>query len=99
MQLPVCPLANARHHTLLHSACLPPCRVCPLACTMPPPVCPPPPPHPLPPAAIEGRNNQLELHSRNNQKLLTALEGLMDRLTLPEGAERALQARDITSSK
>lgn len=53
----------------------------------------------LRPAAIEDRNNQLELHSRNNQKLLGALEGLVGRLALDEGAERALQARAITSSR
>ena len=51
------------------------------------------------PAAIEGRNNQLERHSRNNQALLAALEQLVGRLALPEGAERALQARDVTAAK
>jgi len=49
--------------------------------------------------AIEDRNNQLELHSRNNQKLLGALEGLVGRLSLPDSAERALQVRDIGASK
>ncbi|PRW58682.1 exocyst complex component SEC3A [Chlorella sorokiniana] len=49
-------------------------------------------------AAIEDRNNQLELHSRNNQKLLVALEGLVGRLALSEGAERALGARAITTA-
>jgi hypothetical protein len=50
-------------------------------------------------AAIEGRNNQLERHSRNNQKLLAALEGLVERLSLPDDVERALNARDITPAK
>ena len=52
-----------------------------------------------PPAAIEERNNQLELHSRNNHRLLGALEGLVARLTLPDSAERALGAREVTPSK
>lgn len=50
-------------------------------------------------AAIEERNNQLERHSRNNQKLLSALEGLVDRLTLPPAAEAALQANSISAAK
>ncbi|KAI3433569.1 hypothetical protein D9Q98_003380 [Chlorella vulgaris] len=49
-------------------------------------------------AAIEERNNQLERHSRNNQKLLSALEGLVDRLTLPPAAEAALQANSISAA-
>lgn len=50
-----------------------------------------------PPAltAIEDRNNQLELHSRNNQKLLATLEALVGRLTLPDSAERVLSAREV----
>lgn len=50
-------------------------------------------------AAIEDRNNQLELHSRNNQKLLATLEALVGRLALPESAERVLTAREVTAAK
>lgn len=53
----------------------------------------------MPLAAIEDRNNQLELHSRNNQKLLVALEGLVGRMALSEEAERALGARAITAAR
>ncbi|KAL4419022.1 hypothetical protein ABPG77_010009, partial [Micractinium sp. CCAP 211/92] len=49
-------------------------------------------------AAIEDRNNQLELHSRNNQKLLATLEALVGRLALPEGAERVLGAREVNAA-
>eukprot|EP00891_Asterochloris_glomerata_P003138 jgi/Astpho2/3138/Aster-03421 len=41
-------------------------------------------------AAIEARNNRLELQARNNSKLLVALEELLDRLTLPEDTEQLL---------
>ena len=42
-------------------------------------------------AAIEDRNNRLELHSRNNQRLLDTLEGLVGCLTLSERTEEVLR--------
>ncbi|KAK9813236.1 hypothetical protein WJX72_011232 [[Myrmecia] bisecta] len=47
-------------------------------------------------AAIEARNNRLELQTRNNSKLLGALEGLLQRLMLPDATERALVQADFT---
>lgn len=66
-----------------------------MGCLASNPCCPPRPGI----AAIEDRNNQLELHSRNNQKLLATLEALVGRLALPESAERVLTAREVTAAK
>ena len=49
-------------------------------------------------AAIEARNNSLELQARNNAKLLAALEALLERLHLPVNVERALTSATFTSA-
>ncbi|KAK9820749.1 hypothetical protein WJX74_010160 [Apatococcus lobatus] len=49
-------------------------------------------------AAIEARNNSLELQARNNAKLLAALETLLERLHLPQNVERALTSATFTSA-
>ena len=56
---------------------------------------------PLPPpcAAIEGRNNQLELHSRNSAKLMGALEGLVGQLELKGGTEETLRGRELAPAR
>ena len=45
-------------------------------------------------AAIEARNNRLELQTRNNGKLLETLEWLLAKLQLSPAVERAL--RDLS---
>eukprot|EP00887_Chlorella_sp_A99_P005461 scaffold1.g5461.t1 len=47
---------------------------------------------------IEARNNALELHSRNNGRLLGALADLVGRLSLPPAAEDLLRAREIAAA-
>ncbi|DBB03251.1 TPA: hypothetical protein ACH3X3_010647 [Trebouxia sp. C0006] len=46
-------------------------------------------------AAIEARNNRLELQTRNNGKLMTALEEVLSRLDLPEDTQDLLEQTDF----
>ena len=50
-------------------------------------------------AAIEDRNNRLELHSRNNQRLLGSLESLVGCLALSGQTEETLRYTNITTAK
>ncbi|KAL0020987.1 hypothetical protein WJX77_003610 [Trebouxia sp. C0004] len=46
-------------------------------------------------AAIEARNNRLELQTRNNGKLMAALEEVLSRLDLPEDTQDLLDQTDF----
>ena len=49
--------------------------------------------------AIEDRNNALELHSRNNARLLDSLGGLAAQLTLDPEVEDTLRFAAISPAK
>ncbi len=51
------------------------------------------------PAAIEDRNNRLELHSRNNQRLLETMEGLVGCLALSDKTEDVLRYTSFSGAK
>jgi len=51
------------------------------------------------PSATQARNNRLELQTRNNGKLLSALDSLLEKLQLPVAVEKSLTVMRFNEAK